>query len=109
MTRRMTHRLGDIIDAIDQIDALLAEKTYTDFNNDRIMRAACERFLEILSEASRHIPVEMKNTEPTIEWSRIAGIGNHLRHAYQHVDAETLWSIHADGHLGNYARAGALS
>ncbi len=63
------------------------------------MRAAFERFLEILSETSRHIPQEVKSTAPEIEWRRIADIGNHLRHVYHRVDAEILWLLYSDGEL----------
>lgn len=99
MKSRTIYRLHDIIDAIEQIDLLLAERTFEDMQADRILRAAFERFLEILSEASRHIPSEMKQQAPEMPWPRIADIGNHIRHAYHRVDAEILWNLHADGHL----------
>lgn len=59
MGDRTVYRLQDILDAIEQIDVLLNGKTFADLQNDRILRAAFERFLEIISEASRHIPKEM--------------------------------------------------
>jgi uncharacterized protein with HEPN domain len=39
------------------------------------MRWAVERGVEIISEASRHIPDEIKAIESGIEWKKIAGIG----------------------------------
>ena len=101
MNDRTVYRLRDIIDAIDQIDRLLKGKTFTDTQTDRVLRAAFERFLEILSEASRHIPPELKEMAPDTPWRRIGDIGNHLRHAYQRVDAELLWHLHADGSLAD--------
>jgi uncharacterized protein with HEPN domain len=99
MQERVLSRLDDILDAIDQIDILLEYKTFDDIVVDRFVRAAFERFLEILSEASRHIPDDLKSHAHTIAWSRIAGIGNHLRHAYHRVDAEIIWRIYEDGEL----------
>lgn len=99
MSDRALFRLNDIIDAIDQINLLLERKTFDDVIRDRALRAAFERFLEILSEASRHIPEEMKASAPDMEWSRIAAIGNHLRHAYHRVDADILWRLYQDGDL----------
>lgn len=99
MPDRTRFRLLDIIDSIDQIHALLSDRHFEDLVQDRVLRAAFERFLEILSEASRHIPEELKSMRPDIEWQRIAGIGNHLRHAYHRVDAEILWRLYADGKL----------
>lgn len=99
MPSRTIDRLRDIVDATDQIDLLLAGRTFNDMRADRVVRAAFERFLEILSEASRHIPEALKQTAPDVPWQRIAGIGNHLRHAYDRVDALILWDIHAKGQL----------
>ncbi len=64
MGDRTSFRLKDIIDAIDQIHALLQNKSYQDLVADKVVKAAFERFLEILSEASRHIPEEMKAIGP---------------------------------------------
>jgi uncharacterized protein with HEPN domain len=53
---RAKYRLRDIANAIDDIDSLLSGKSFSDVQADRFMRAAFERFLEIISEASRHVP-----------------------------------------------------
>jgi len=66
MTDRAVNRLRDIVDAVDQIDILLTGKTLDDVQSDRVVRAAFERFLEILSEASRHVPEALKQTAPQI-------------------------------------------
>jgi uncharacterized protein with HEPN domain len=52
-----------------------------------------ERFFEIISEASRHIPIELKERETDINWRRLADLGNRLRHAYHLVDVQLLWLI----------------
>jgi uncharacterized protein with HEPN domain len=96
---RTIFRLRDIIDAINQIEGLLENSTFSEVFSDRIRRAAFERFLEILSEASRHIPFELKNQAPEIPWLDIAAIGNHLRHAYHRVDFEIMWRIYENGEL----------
>ncbi|MFZ1774083.1 MAG: HepT-like ribonuclease domain-containing protein [Rhizobiaceae bacterium] len=105
MTERTIFRMHDVVDAISQIDLLLKDTGLDDLLADRVRRAAYERFLEILSEASRHIPDVMKAEEPGIPWARIAGIGNHLRHAYHRVDAEILWRVWADGDLASLHEA----
>ena len=105
MTDRVRHRLADIIDAIDHIDSLLADKSFDDLESDRIAQAALERFIEIISEASRHVPDSMKNEEKGIPWQSIADIGNHLRHAYHRIDPEIIWRVHGDGHLARLREA----
>jgi uncharacterized protein with HEPN domain len=99
MDRRTLSRLTDILAAIEQIDGLLAGKSPEDLYADRVVKAALERFLEIISEASRHIPDNLKLDAPAIPWRRIADLGNHIRHAYHAVDADILWKLYARGEL----------
>jgi uncharacterized protein with HEPN domain len=99
MQDRTGARLLDIIDSIQQIETLLADIGLEDLQSDRIRKAAFERFLEILSEATRHIPQEMKASAPDIQWRRIGDIGNHIRHAYDKVDLEILWKIYESGEI----------
>ncbi len=58
-----------------------------------MLRMAVERLFEIISEASRFIPEDMKAKEKDIAWQRMADLGNWLRHAYHRIDAEILWNI----------------
>lgn len=64
-----------------------------------VLRAAYEWFLEIISEASRHVPDAMKAAAPEIPWRRVADIGNHLRHGYDELNLEYLWNLFAAGSL----------
>jgi uncharacterized protein with HEPN domain len=73
--------------------AFLAGKSETDFARDQLLRLAVERSLEIISEASRRIPADVKARETQISWQRMADLGNFLRHAYHDVNPETLWRI----------------
>ncbi|GAB5507531.1 MAG: hypothetical protein Rhirs2KO_26940 [Rhizobiaceae bacterium] len=105
--QRIVSRLGDIRDSIEQIRLLLTGRVFSDLESDRAVRAAFERFLEIISEASRHIPENMKAIEPEIEWRSIAAIGNQLRHGYRQLDLGILWDIHAKGQLDTLDAAAA--
>ena len=105
MKDRTLYRLKDVVEAIDQIESLLRGKDHEALVEDKITKAAFERFLEILSEASRHIPDDMKAIRPDIPWRRISDIGNHLRHAYDRVDSAILWEIYASGELSTLRSA----
>jgi uncharacterized protein with HEPN domain len=52
--------------------------------------------LEIISEATRHIPADYKALAPEIPWRQIAAIGNLLRHEYQRADSLAIWNIVAE-------------
>lgn len=55
------------------------------------MRRAVERCIEIVSEASRHIPPDEKAAYPEVPWPDIAALGNIFRHEYQRVADPVVW------------------
>jgi uncharacterized protein with HEPN domain len=95
--RRHVLRAQDILVAIDDIRSLLDGKTVWTLQgrNDVPTRAAYERLLEIISEASRHLPEDWKaELGPSINWRGLVDIGNRLRHGYDSLDITTLWEIY---------------
>lgn len=67
--------------------------TFERFVADDALRDGIERRIEIISEASRRLPAEMKVRYPDIPWPAIAAIGNVLRHEYYAIELEALWRI----------------
>ena len=61
-------RIAHIDAAIDNVRDALTDQTKATFTDSLMLRLAVERLLEIISEASRHIPSEMKAAEPQINW-----------------------------------------
>jgi len=57
------------------------------------MQRAVERGLEIISEASRHVPPDLQMLAAEIPWRQIAAIGNLLRHQYQRADTAATWNV----------------
>jgi uncharacterized protein with HEPN domain len=90
MTRSVRPVLNDILDAIDGIEHAARGKSIMDYNTDWVFRHAVQRGVEILSEASRRIPVQMRATRPDVPWSDILGIGNVLRHEYNHISPDII-------------------
>jgi uncharacterized protein with HEPN domain len=89
----LADRLHHVLSAINDINHILEGKTRDEFAADRIIRAATERLLEIISEASRRIPDDIKTREAQIPWRRVADLGNILRHAYQDTNPDIIWRI----------------
>nr|WP_205511980.1 DUF86 domain-containing protein [Rhodopseudomonas sp. BR0M22] len=85
--------MGHIETELQNIRDVLSGKDFADFQSDRLVLAAIERFLERISESSRHIPDALKASEPSINWRRLADLGNWLRHAYHATDARLLWEM----------------
>ena len=89
-------RLKDIIEAIGFIQSDIENTNYDAFERDRRMKWLVERGLEIISEASRRLPEDMKARHPQIPWRKVAAIGNVLRHEYGRVAADAMWRIIQD-------------
>lgn len=94
--RRIAHRLLDIVDAIDNIRTALEGCTFETFRTHSLIRPAVERYFEILCEASRHVPENVREANPDIPWRKVADLGNVLRHAYFNTDPAILWDIYAN-------------
>lgn len=86
-------RLRDILEAITEIEALVEGTTFKRFTSDRLLRLASERLLEIICEASRRIPDDVKTAAPDIHWRRMIDFGNMLRHAYPMTNVDVVWDI----------------
>ena len=78
--------VDNLLEAIRAIDDDIAGLDIKRFVADRRTIQLVERNLEIISEASRHLPRHAKEREPDIPWDAIAGIGNVLRHDYHRSD-----------------------
>jgi uncharacterized protein with HEPN domain len=86
-------RLHDIIEAIERAQEVCRDRTSVEVAENWRDRLAIERCLEIISEASRHLPDSVRSRYPAIEWRKVAGIGNILRHDYQRVSMSILWDV----------------
>jgi uncharacterized protein with HEPN domain len=86
-------RLHDILDNIDAVAEMTRGIDLGAYRGDLKLRRAVERCVEIISEASRHLPAEMKNEHPEQPWPEIAAIGNLLRHHYEIIDDLIMWKI----------------
>lgn len=58
----------------------MGDLTLEAFEADWKTQWVVERGVEIISEASRHLPPALKARHPAIDWRSIAGVGNVLRH-----------------------------
>jgi uncharacterized protein with HEPN domain len=61
------------------------------FACDTLRQYAVVRCLEIISEASRRIPADIKAQYPLIPWRDIAAAGNTYRHEYEELSPNVIW------------------
>jgi uncharacterized protein with HEPN domain len=88
---RAAPALRDIAHHIDLAKRFAEGFDYEAFQADQRTVYAVTRCLEIISEASRRLPDDLKARHPSIAWKDMAGAGNIYRHDYEDVAARQVW------------------
>lgn len=78
-------------DAARRAQTICADKVLEDLLNDWQATAALERFIEIIGEAVKRLPAELRDRYSAVPWKEIAGTRDHLSHGYDDVDYQVLW------------------
>jgi uncharacterized protein with HEPN domain len=85
-------RLQDMLDAIDKIEARSGDSLAA-FMHDEMLQVWALYHLEVIGEASIHVPDVIKVDNPDVKWSGIAATRNLLAHDYFQVDLEMAWEM----------------
>jgi uncharacterized protein with HEPN domain len=82
-----------MLDAARKVIAFTSQREREDLESDEMLSLAVVRLLEILGEASRNLPADVRERNPQIPWTAIAGTRNRLIHGYFDVDLDIVWAI----------------
>ncbi|MGV2067003.1 HepT-like ribonuclease domain-containing protein [Agrobacterium sp. 22-226-1] len=91
--RRVGPVLAEILEAINGIETHTTGLSLADFQQNWLLKLAVQRALEIVSEASRHLPDDLLELTPDVPWKQIRGIGNILRHEYHKIADDVVWAV----------------
>jgi uncharacterized protein with HEPN domain len=85
--------LEDLEEAALKIQRRTLGVSFEEFVANDLLYDAVVRNLEVIGEAAKGIPAEVRSRAPSVDWRRIAGLRDVLAHAYFAIDNETLWDI----------------
>ncbi len=85
--------VDDIIGAIEKIQRFTVGVDRETFSRDEKTFDAVIRNLEVIGEAIKKVPEDVRTRYPLVEWKKIAGVRDILVHEYFGIDVEIVWDI----------------
>lgn len=83
--------LKDIVAAMESIEAFVAGIDFEAFQADDKTASAVMRKLEIIGEAAKQVPLDVRQKYSHIPWREMAGMRDKLIHFYFGVDYSLVW------------------
>jgi uncharacterized protein with HEPN domain len=83
----------DMWDAARAIQEFISGKTLHHYQNDRMLRGAVERYLEIIGEAAHRVSLDFQANHPEIPWRRIIAQRHVIAHEYAEIKHELIWKV----------------
>jgi len=93
MSKNFRIYLTDILEGIYKIKEYTKDVSFDEFSDSSIKQDAAVRRLEIIGEAVKRIPEEIKEKYANVSWRQIAGTRDILIHEYSGVDLEKIWDM----------------
>lgn len=91
--RDYIHYLEDILSSIVKVQTYVKKLSFSDFTEDEKTVDAVIRNFEIIGEASKNIPVAIKNKYSNVPWEEMYRLRNKAMHEYFGIDYEIIWEI----------------
>lgn len=88
--------LQHILKSVEQIEKEVENFTFERFSENITIQDAVVRRLEIIGEAVKNLPINIKDKYPEVPWLKIAAMRNKLIHEYFAVDIDLVWSVVKD-------------
>ena len=85
----LRHILSEVKYLLDESDGLDKDA----FLEDETLRRAFVRSLEVIGEATKKLPADVREAHPEIEWRAMAGMRDRLIHDYFGVDHDLVWDV----------------
>ena len=84
-------RLQDILYMIDKVEEFTLGISLEEFEENEMAHFAVIRAIEVMGEAAKHVPTEVKLKYPDVPWIKMAGMRDKMIHGYFGVDMHIVW------------------
>jgi uncharacterized protein with HEPN domain len=91
MKRDSTLYLSDIIENMRDAELFIGTRTFETFRSDKMAVNAVLRSLEVVGEATKNVPEEVRNRRPGVPWRNMARMRDRVIHVYFGVDYTRFW------------------
>ena len=85
--------LRQIVEVCDKAVELRNSMTWEEFRGDWRKQMLGERLVEILGEAVKRLPDDLRQRHPQLPWDKIAGTRDYIAHGYDSVDYDVIWGV----------------
>ena len=85
--------IKDIFEYMERAEKHLEKLKREEFFNDDKTCDAVIRCIEVIGEATKNIPIAIRNRYPSIPWRDMAGMRDKIIHGYFVVDFENVWLV----------------
>lgn len=92
MSRDYRLYIGDVVLFCERVISYTAGIEFSEFVTNQQCFDAVMRNLELIGEASKNIPDDIRQQMPSIDWRGIIGMRNWIVHAYFGVKDEVIWN-----------------
>ena len=100
MKRKISFYIRDILQNIEIAEDFIHGMSREEFENDRKTLYAVLRAIEVIGEATKHVPAEIRDRHLEIPWKEMAGMRDKVIHDYIDVDVESVWLVVKDRIVG---------
>jgi uncharacterized protein with HEPN domain len=91
MKRGVGAYIRDILQNMQEAEEFVAGLSYEQFSADKKTFNAVLRALEVIGEAAKNVPSDIRRKNPEIPWREMAGMRDKVIHLYFGVDPEAVW------------------